>query len=149
MTLYTQSEYSGECGNISLHNALVLQRVPVTLKAVRKATGKGDIAAAINGIDDYILIKAAKAFDVNVEIYDGVTYLGMMRQLNRYISSGYTCIISTRDAEHWAVIHAKSTHGYMTLDSSRDDVIKYLSPSQTKRWINACGTFYFIAIRKK
>lgn len=149
MTLYTQSSFSGECGNISLYHALNLQGLEVSLHDVRRATGLGPIEAAITGLDDAPLIAAANKFPVKVVACEFKTYGSMIRQLNKHLKQRYTCIISTRDAGHWAVIHHKHKLGYETYDSLREHVIEVVPYKQLRRWICPYGTFYYVAIRKK
>lgn len=148
-TLISQSEYSGECGNFALYHALNLQHVHTSIHKVRSVTKQGSILSAIHGMDDDVIVRAAQAFHVTVEIVETETWASLLDRLKQLLAQGYSCIISTRDTAHWAVVADFKNNCFTVLDSLYDEVaLHFTTQKDFKEWVDPCDNFYFIAVKK-
>lgn len=130
MSFYPQP-YKYQCGPFALKYALVMLGRFENEREIAKKAG----STWWYGTDEIGLAKAAKAYDCKMKYFRRETPDEAIKALNSHLKSGYPCILSVDNWEHWFTVINEQQGKFIVVDSALDKVIVISSARQiTKRW---------------
>ncbi|HKB85866.1 MAG TPA: hypothetical protein VKD08_06835 [Ignavibacteriaceae bacterium] len=87
------------------------------------------------GTDEIGLAKAAKTYDCKMKYFRRETPDEAIKALSEHLKSGYPCILSVDNWEHWFTVINEQQGKFIVVDSGLDKVIVIYSARQLiKRW---------------
>jgi hypothetical protein len=130
MSFYPQP-YKYQCGPFALKYALVMLGRFENEREIAKRAG----STWWYGTDEIGLAKAAKTYDCKMKYFRRETPDEAIRALSNHLKSGYPCILSVDNWEHWFTVINEQQGKFIVVDSALDKVIVINSARQiTKRW---------------
>ena len=130
MSFYPQP-YKYQCGPFALKYALVMLGRFENEREIAKRAG----STWWYGTDEIGLAKAAKTYDCKMKYFRRETPEEAIKALSDQLKSGYPCILSVDDWEHWFTVITAQQGKFIVVDSGFDKVIIIYSARQLlKRW---------------
>ena len=130
MSFYPQP-YKYQCGPFALKYALVMLGRFENEREIAKRAG----STWWYGTDEIGLAKAAKTYDCRMKYFRRETPDEAIKVLSNHLKSGYPCILSVDNWEHWFTVINEQQGKFIVVDSGLDKVIVIYSARQlTKRW---------------
>jgi hypothetical protein len=130
MSFYPQP-YKYQCGPFALKYALVMLGRFENEREIAKRAG----STWWYGTDEIGLAKAAKTYDCKMKYFRRETPDEAIKALSEHLKSGYPCILSVDNWEHWFTVINEQQGKFIVVDSGLDKVIVIYSARQLiKRW---------------
>lgn len=130
MSFYPQP-YKYQCGPFALKYALVMLGRFENEREIAKRAG----STWWYGTDEIGLAKAAKTYDCKMKYFRRETPDEAIKALSDHLKSGFPCILSVDNWEHWFTVINEQQGKFIVVDSGLDKVIVIYSARQLlKRW---------------